>query len=227
MNRSQAVSCLPKANCHPLLGEGRHEPRHVPSHPLSHFCHTSTMGRSDLHKKGKPHNICASKAHKGPSKQDPLAVLGENIVVVILGCLPAEDLARCTTVSKEWKHIALSDELWSRHCMVSIGIGASIWTRHVPQYSRATGWGMVCRSFCGAIHTQKCLSCNTENRLRIRRGRSWTVHHGTQPTWARGDARRSQRKSCAASAGTSGEPSAWLRLPPCCSDRVLHLSHVC
>ena len=118
VNCSQAVSCLPEANCHPFLGEGRYEPRHVPSHPLKHFCHTSTMGRSDQHKKGKPPSVCASKAQKSPSKQDPHAALGENIVVIILGCLPAKDLARCTIVSKQWKGLASSDEMWSRHCVV-------------------------------------------------------------------------------------------------------------
>lgn len=56
---------------------------------------------------------------KGIGKQDPLAYLGENVMAIILGSLEADDCARCTLVSKLWRDLAASDELWMKHCIVS------------------------------------------------------------------------------------------------------------
>ena len=49
---------------------------------------------------------------------NPLVYLGENVMVMILGCLEAGDCARCTVVSKHWRDLAASDELWMKHCIV-------------------------------------------------------------------------------------------------------------
>jgi len=69
-------------------------------------------------KKARAAPVGAMKAQKGTPKDDPFAVLGENILVMILGSLAADDCARCALVSKTWRSVAASDEIWHRHCMV-------------------------------------------------------------------------------------------------------------
>ncbi len=58
------------------------------------------------------------EGQKAAVKQDPLEYLGENVMAIILGSLEADDCARCMLVSKLWRDLAASDELWLRHCMV-------------------------------------------------------------------------------------------------------------
>lgn len=62
--------------------------------------------------------LSAAKSQKGAAGHDPLEVLGEHILVSILGSLSADDLARCTQISKLWGRIVVLDELWLPHCMV-------------------------------------------------------------------------------------------------------------
>ena len=62
-------------------------------------------------------------------KQDPLAYLGENVMVVVLGRLEADDCARCTSVSKIWEEYscfggALDATLHGKR------VGTDVCTRH-------------------------------------------------------------------------------------------------
>ena len=55
---------------------------------------------------------------KDIEKQDPLAYLGDDVLAKILGSLEADDCARCTLVSKLWRDLAASDEIWMKYCVV-------------------------------------------------------------------------------------------------------------
>ena len=71
--------------------------------------------------------VGALKAQKGTPKDDPYAVLGEDVMVMILGSLAADDCASCALVSKLWRNVAASDEIWHRHCMVRDCLDMCTW----------------------------------------------------------------------------------------------------
>ncbi|GAB4815619.1 hypothetical protein N2152v2_008075 [Parachlorella kessleri] len=50
------------------------------------------------------------------SRQDPAAVLGRDVMHVVLGNLPARDLAVAGCVSKQWQSLCSEGFLWRRIC---------------------------------------------------------------------------------------------------------------
>ena len=52
------------------------------------------------------------------SRQDPAAVLGRDVIHVVLGNLPAKDLAVAGCVSKQWQSLCSEGFLWRRVCQV-------------------------------------------------------------------------------------------------------------
>ena len=141
-------------------------------------------------------------------EQNPLAYLGENVMVMILGCLAAGDCARCTLVSKHWRELAASDELWMRHCMVRDS--ALTCVHDMPDdRPKADETRLIHRTSSVQHRTLKWPSCKfrRKDRLKSKCRPAWG---GTRITCSGRSAHRSQRRSFAAFAGSSGEPTTFV-----------------
>lgn len=97
----------------------------------------SKMGRPANRKNAQVDLDYAVKSPAAAWSRDPLELLGQDILVSILGHLPPDDLARCGSVARNWRNIAVADELWMPHCMVSSDSMAWPIERHGCQEIRA------------------------------------------------------------------------------------------
>lgn len=102
----------------------------------------------------------------GIKLQDPLVVLGLDIMNMILSCLDARIVALCLPVSHGWHGVACSDLLWSPKCK-------ELWhgKAHIPRTARLPGMPKL------AAYS---LSILDSKRVRIMRddlcGHAWDFH---------------------------------------------------
>lgn len=82
------------------------------------------------------------RKREGEEERDPMEVLGEDIMMKIMGSLDARSLARSLLVSRSWFSLASSDSLWSPLCK-QLWVGKA----HIPRRSKVPGLPkLVCYS---------------------------------------------------------------------------------